>query len=74
MNIKQFAALMGFAFVAAAFGLGLGVALLGLIGAGLAYGGTAVAVGELDPEELRGRVEGARSGFQDSGERRNPPQ
>lgn len=73
MTIKQYASLMGFAFVAAAFGLGLGAALLCLVGAALAYGGAAVAVGELDPEEIRDRVEGARSGFQQQPERKNPP-
>jgi hypothetical protein len=72
MTIKQYASLMGFAFVAAAFGLGIGAALLCLVGGALAYGAAAVAVGELDTEEIRDRVEGARSGFQQP-ERKNPP-
>ena len=73
MSIKQFAALIGFLFVGAIFGLGLGAALLCVVGGALAYGGAAVAVGELDPDEIRDRVEGARSGFQQP-PRRNPPQ
>ncbi|MGI8845927.1 MAG: hypothetical protein ACR2HC_07115 [Thermoleophilaceae bacterium] len=72
MTIKQYASLMGFAFVAAAFGLGIGAALVCVVGAALAYGAAAVAVGELDAEEIRERVEGARSGFQQP-ERKNPP-
>ena len=72
MNTTQFAALMGFAFVAALFGLGVGAALLCLVGAALAYGAAAVAAGELDADELRDRMDGARSGFSQP-ERRNPP-
>lgn len=72
MTTTQFAALMGFAFVAALFGLGLGAALLCLVGAALAYGGAAVAAGDLDADDLRDRVEGARSGFHQP-QRKNPP-
>lgn len=72
MTVQQFAALMGFAFVAAVFGLGLGAALLCLLVATLTYGGAAVAIGELDPEELRDRFGGARSGLGQP-QRRNPP-
>lgn len=72
MTIKQYASLMGFAFVAAAFGLGLGAALACLVVAALAYGATAVAVGELDTDDIRDRVEGARSGLHQP-ERKNPP-
>lgn len=72
MTSKQFAALLGFGFVAAAFSLGLGAALLCLAGAGLAWGAVGVAVGELDADDLRDRMEGARSGFSQP-ERKHPP-
>ena len=72
MTPPQFAALIGFAFVAALIGLGLGAALLCLAGAALAYGGAAVARGELDSDDLRDRFEGARSGFSQP-PRKNPP-
>jgi hypothetical protein len=72
MTTKQFAAILAFGFVAAAFGLGLVAALLCLVGAGLAWGATGVAVGELNADELRDRMEGARSGFSQP-ERKHPP-
>jgi hypothetical protein len=72
MTTKQFAGLLGFGFVAAAFGLGLGAALVCLVGAGVAWAATGVAVGELDADEVRDRMEGARSGFSQP-ERKHPP-
>jgi hypothetical protein len=62
-NDERFAALLGFAFVAAWAGLGFGVAILCLVGAGVFYAVARFMAGELELEGMRDRVEGARSGF-----------
>jgi hypothetical protein len=53
MNPQQFAALLGFLFVAAWAALGFGDAILCLIGAGVFYLAVAVYHGELDLEGLQ---------------------
>jgi hypothetical protein len=62
MNLKQFLALIGFLFVAAWVGFGLGYALRCLIGAALFYGIGAVLEGEIDLGEVQTRVQGGRGG------------
>lgn len=56
MNPNQFAALLGFLFVAAWVALGFGDALLCLIGAGFFWLAAALYRGELDVEDLRRRM------------------
>ena len=53
---KQFAALLGFAFVAAWIGFNFGYAVLCLLGAAIGYAVAAFAQGELDLGELQQRV------------------
>jgi len=63
MTTRQFAALIGFAFVAAWIALNLGYALLCLIGAGAFYALAAVLEGDIDLGELQSRVTQRPSGF-----------
>ena len=56
MNPRHFAALLGFAFVAAWIALSFGYALLCLLGAGVFYALTAVFEGAVDLGELQSRV------------------
>jgi hypothetical protein len=56
MTTRHFAALIGFAFVAAWIVLSFGYALLCLIGAGAFYAFAAVLEGEIDLGELQARV------------------
>jgi hypothetical protein len=56
MTTRHFAALMGFAFVAAWIALGFGDALLCVIGAGACYAIAAVREGDIDLGELQARV------------------
>lgn len=56
MTVRYFAALIGFAFVAAWIGLGFGYALLCLIGAGAFFALAAVFEGDVDLGELQSRV------------------
>jgi hypothetical protein len=56
MNPKQFAALLGFLFVAAWTALSFGDALLCLLGAGIAYLATAFYRRELDVSDLQQRM------------------
>lgn len=58
MTNRHFAALMGFAFVAAWVALNFGYALLCLIGAGVFYALAAVLEGDIDLGELQSRVTG----------------
>ncbi len=60
MNPPQFAALIGFLFVAAWAALGFGDAVLCLIGAAVFYIATAVFRGELDLAELQQRTSSGR--------------
>lgn len=62
-------ALLGFAFVATAFALDLGTAVLCLVGALLFHVVARLWRGDLRLEELRDRAEAARSGFADSSSR-----
>jgi hypothetical protein len=55
---NQFAALMGFAFVAAWIGFNFGYAVLCLVGAAVFYGVVAFVEGELDLGELQARLSG----------------
>ncbi len=56
MDDTRFAALLGFAFVAAWIAFSFGSALLCLIGAGVFYTAAAVAKGELDLGEAQDRL------------------
>lgn len=56
MDRKQFAALLGFLFVAAWIAFNFGYAILCLVGAGVFYVGMAVAQGEVDVGDLQGRL------------------
>lgn len=56
MTSKQFSALLGFAFVAAWIGFGLGDAILCILGAGLLYLVAGVREGEIDLGELQDRL------------------
>lgn len=60
MNPKHFAALLGFAFVAAWVAFGFGNALLCLLGAALFYAAAALAQGEIDLVRLQDRIQGAQ--------------
>lgn len=60
MNPQQLAALFGFLFVAAWAALGLGDAILCLIGAGVFYLVTAFYRGELDLTDLQQRASASR--------------
>jgi hypothetical protein len=59
---KHFAALMGFAFVAAWIGFSFGEAILCVLGAVLLYYAAAVLEGELDLGELQTRLSGGQRG------------
>ncbi len=61
MTAKQFAALLGFAFVAAWIGFGFGDAILCAVGAGVLYLAEGVRDGEIDLAELQDRLGGQRS-------------
>lgn len=61
MSTKQFAALLGFAFVAAWTGFGFGYAVLCLAGAVSFYLAAGVREGEIDLAELQSRLGGAAS-------------
>jgi hypothetical protein len=56
----HFAALMGFAFVAAWIGFSFGEAILCLVGAVLFYYAAAVLEGDLDLGELQARLSGGQ--------------
>jgi hypothetical protein len=68
MSTRQFAALIGFAFVAAWIALNVGYAVLCLVGAGAFYAFAAVLEGEIDLGELQARVT-----QQPRGRNRTPP-
>lgn len=57
---KQFAALLGFLFVAAWVAFGFGDAVLCLIGAGLFYAAASFYLGDLDLRDVQSRL-GSRS-------------
>lgn len=61
MTSQQFAALLGFAFVAAWIGFGFGDAILCLIGAVVLYLAAGVKDGEIDLAELQDRLSAGRS-------------
>ena len=61
MTQKQFAALLGFAFVAAWISFNFGYALLCLLGAGAFYAGASFLQGELDVAEVQDRLAPRRS-------------
>ena len=62
MNPRHFAALLGFAFVAAWITLSFGYAVLCLLGAGAFYAIAAVLEGDVDLGELQSRVTQRPSG------------
>jgi hypothetical protein len=68
MTTRHFAALIGFAFVAAWISLNFGDALLCVAGAGAFYALAAVLEGDIDLGELQARVT-----RQPPGRRRTPP-
>jgi hypothetical protein len=61
---RYFAALIGFGFVAVWILASFGSAILCLVGAAVAYVASMFLTGDLDAEEVRGRLEGARAGMQ----------
>ena len=63
MTPKQFAAVLGFAFVAAVIGFNFGYALLCLLGAGAGYAAASFFQGELDLADIQSRL--GSSGGQD---------
>jgi hypothetical protein len=60
MNLKQFAALLGFFFVFAWIAFSFGEAILCLLGALVFYGIAAVAQGDVDLAEVQARVRAAQ--------------
>ncbi|WP_354700050.1 hypothetical protein DSM112329_00312 [Paraconexibacter sp. AEG42_29] len=56
MSTKQFAAILGFGFAVVWITLGLGDAVLCLIGAGAFAVAVAIALGEIDLAELQSRL------------------
>ena len=66
MNDRQFAALIGFAFVAAWIGFSFGNALLCLVGAAAFYLLAGVAAGSVDLGELQERITGRSSNMSGS--------
>ncbi len=58
---KQFAAFLGFAFVAAWFGFNFGYAILCLAGAAAFYVAAAVLDGEVDLAEFQARLGGRQA-------------
>ena len=56
MTTKQFAALLGFAWVAAMIGFNFGYALLCLIGAGAFYAAASFVEGDLDVSDIQSRL------------------
>ena len=66
MNDRQFAALLGFAFVAAWIGFSFGNALLCLVGAAAFYLLAGVAAGSVDLGELQERITGRSSNMSGS--------
>ena len=53
---KYFAAILGFAFVAAWIGVGFGKAVLCLLGAGIFYAVASFLEGDFDLADLQGRL------------------
>lgn len=71
MTTKQFAAVLGFAFVAAWIGFNFGYALLCLVGAGVFYlASNFLESSELDLSEIQSRLGG---GGGDGGQPTPPP-
>lgn len=62
MEMKQFAAVLGFAFVVTWIALNFGFALLCLIGAAVFYAGAAVIHGELDLSDVQDRLRSGGDG------------
>jgi hypothetical protein len=60
-NRKYFAAVLGFAFVAAWIGFGFGDAILCLLGAAISYAVVSFLEGDLDLTDLQGRLDSARA-------------
>ena len=58
---KYFAAVLGFAFVAAWIGFGFGDAILCLLGAAISYTVVSFLEGDLDLTDLQGRLDSARA-------------
>ncbi|MGO9903018.1 MAG: hypothetical protein ACLP0J_25790 [Solirubrobacteraceae bacterium] len=58
---KYFAAVLGFAFVAAWIGFGFGDAVLCLLGSAIAYAVVSFLEGDLDLTDLQGRLDSARA-------------
>lgn len=60
MTMRQFAAILGFAFVAAWIAFGFGYAVLCLVGAAAFFAAALVLEGGLDLGELQGRLRASR--------------
>ena len=58
MTFTQFAAMLGFAFVAVWIAFGFGSAVLCLLGAGVFYAAALVVRGDLDLAEVQSRLGG----------------
>jgi hypothetical protein len=58
---KYFAAVLGFAFVAAWIGFGFGDAILCLLGAAISYAVVSFLAGDLDLTDLQGRLDSTRT-------------
>jgi len=56
MTPKQFAAVLGFAFVAAVIGFNFGYALLCLLGAGAGWAAASFFQGEIDLSDIQSRL------------------
>lgn len=67
INNKQFAALLGFAFVAVWISLGFGYAILCLVGAGAFYFIALYLEGGVDVGELQARLSPGQTSTQRSG-------
>jgi hypothetical protein len=72
MTTRQFAALIGFAFVAVWIASNVGYALLCVIGAGVFYAFAAVVEGDIDLGELQARVTPPPPGRERVGRRTGP--
>lgn len=67
INNKQFAALLGFAFVAVWISLGFGYAILCLVGAGAFYFVASYVEGGVDVGELQARLSPGQTSARRSG-------
>lgn len=72
MERKQFAALIGFAFVAAWISFNFGYAVLCLVGAGVSWFAASYLEGELDFGDIQERLGSSRGAHGDGGVSHHP--